>query len=269
MLAVKTFSKKQIPILNHLHNHLFVGADLKTPLRKLLLSYIYKDSVCVGVSNGVTKSAAPFAKQTYTLINGVHFSRLKEINQQKLISPNILNIIMMGNHFERKGVDIASRAVARLSEMNIEAKLYVVTSQPHVVKQFIEKSLGEELLSEKSAIECIPTRNDIASYLNSCNVFVSPSREEGLAIAPLEAAWCGCYVILSEISGQNELQIPSAYWIADPNTDAKKTEDDLFNSLLAIAQSHQVKSDCRQHLEDLYGLQRWTNGVLQLYKRLL
>jgi starch synthase len=53
--------------------------------------------------------------------------------------------------------------------------------------------------------EFVADRELIRRYLSAANVYVFPSRHEGLAVAPIEAMSCGLPIVASDVSGVGDV----------------------------------------------------------------
>ena len=94
------------------------------------------------------------------------FDRLSWIGEDHYIetSSKAIHCMIMGNHYERKGVDIAAKAMQLLNGGGHPAVLYVVLNDSVVpaLRDFLRQSLGTNDFD--SYIKTVPVRNDIATY---------------------------------------------------------------------------------------------------------
>lgn len=101
----------------HLHNHEFTKGKLY-PLKILAKKWMYRDSFKIGVSDSVSDSVKKISpKNVQTVYNAMDFTRLDTVGEESCISkePGVIRCMIMGNHFERKGVDMAAKAVQMLT----------------------------------------------------------------------------------------------------------------------------------------------------------
>lgn len=102
----------------YLHNHIGRGSGQLTWLKDLAKRYIYHDSYKIGVSNSVADSMRFYSpKHVTTVYNAMDFDRLSWIGEDHYIetSSKVIRCMIMGNHYERKGVDIAAKAMQLLN----------------------------------------------------------------------------------------------------------------------------------------------------------
>ncbi len=99
------------------------------------------------------------------------------------------------------------------------------------------------------------------------------SKNESWCMAIDEAAYCGCQVIATYISGQKENQVPGFYWIGDPNIDnnivdeLKKTILKAFNEKKLDCYIDKIQKD-REYIEEQYSISNWAKQVVEVYKKM-
>jgi glycosyltransferase involved in cell wall biosynthesis len=210
----------------HFHNHAVVSTGKLAFLKNAIKSWIYGNSYKIGVSESVSESVRKLSsKNVYTLYNAIDFNRLEKVGEESGISKDseTIKCMMMGSHFVRKGVDLAAKAVSQIYHDEIKIELYISVNDDlrNALIDYLNDILGTK--NWNPYIKLLHPRNDIASFYNKMDIFLSPSREEGFTYSVAEAAYCGCQVILSKCPGQDEYlkhNIPSFYWVDDPkNTD--------------------------------------------------
>jgi glycosyltransferase involved in cell wall biosynthesis len=129
--------------------------------------------------------------------------------------PGTLLIGAAGHVTHRKGFDVLLDAFAR-AEL-ADARLVLVGDGPEL--DALRRRAGE--LGVADRMHWPGRRDDAASLLAGCGVFVLPSRNEGMANVMLEAMAAGTPVIASDISGVRtavaaEGTNPPAGWIVPP-----------------------------------------------------
>lgn len=87
--------------------------------------------------------------------------------------------------FERKGVDIAYKAINNLINEGYQINLYIVCSiNEDTCKDKLKKTAGTKTLPNWVCF--LPPRQDIATYYRAIDIFTSPSREEDLPMRYLK-----------------------------------------------------------------------------------
>lgn len=270
--SVKAVSQN-IPIVWHFHNHLEINNDeerYKKLIRRIILKYIYGKAVKIGVSESVSSSVRDIvgSQNLFTITNAIETFRMEECNRDTIIAKNNrIKCLIMGNHYDRKGVDIALNAIDRLNKNGKEIELYISVSSDEAIKEYIKRKIGG-----CEFVHIIPARNDIASYYRAVDIFLSPSREEGFTYSVIEAAYCGCQVVASAIPGQDEIRIPHIYWISDPNVKAlENIVVDLMEKIEHCIEDRLNGEYLQNVQEDVayikreFSLQKWAAEVINTY----
>lgn len=256
-----------IPVLMHMHNH---SKKAGNPCKNILRRMLYGKCIMVACSESVYHSLErdyPKNKK-YSIDNGVNFSRL---DAYETLPENSFGLeknegvfLIFGFDFYRKGVDLAVKALKRLREQGHCYSLLVSLSTNF---EQVEKNIVDILGEMPSWIKVIPARNDVATLYNFVDVFLSPSREEGLPYSVVEAGYSGCSVVMSDISAQVHLKIPYGYWFQSENV------EDFADKILKAKAEHNEKlanwDKVKQSMRENYALDTWSEQVKKLYKKIL
>lgn len=259
--------KSSIPVLMHMHNH---SKKAQNPVKNVIRRTLYGKCIMVACSESVYQSLErDYPKnEKYAVDNGVNFSRLDsyECLQEDAygLEENQGRFLIFGFDFYRKGVDLAVKALKKLREQGYNYTLLVSLSTNF--KQ-VEDNIVEILGEMPSWIKVIPARNDVATLYNFVDVFLSPSREEGLPYSVVEAGYSKCSVVMSDISAQIHLKIPYGYWFESEDV------EDFSRKILQAKTKHQEKvkhwDEVKQSMKENYALDTWSEQIAKLYKRIL
>jgi glycosyltransferase involved in cell wall biosynthesis len=105
-------------------------------------------------------------------------------------------------HFERKGLPLLLEALASRHPSLGRARLWVVGGQPDLVEAYRRRARA---LGVAERVVFTGTTDDVRPYLWSADAFVSPSHYEAFSLGLLEAAAAGLPLLVSRISGSDEL----------------------------------------------------------------
>lgn len=261
-----TFGSR-VPVLMHMHNHSREAGNL---FKNILRRVLYGKCIMIACSQSVYRSLERDypENEKYTIDNGVNFTRL---DTYEILTEDNFGLkkshgvfLIFGFDFYRKGVDLAVKALNLLREQGHYYSLLVsLSSNFEHVEQRIVEILGEM----PSWIKVIPARSDVATLYNFVDVFLSPSREEGLPYSVVEAGYSQCSVVMSNISAQKNLKIPYGYWFESENV------EDLANKILKAQMEHEEKlknwDTVKQSMRKNYPLDVWSQQVNELYKKIL
>lgn len=262
-MLLQCFYFQRDRVLIHFHNHAHKAEGIK----KFIRSVLYKGTGLIGCSASVCESIQrEYDKnRIYRADNGVYFERISSLkaagHAEYGLSENSYKLLIFGFDFYRKGVDLAIRAIdqCRRSEKNLE--LLISSSQDtEKTTQYIREYWG----SVPEWVHVIPARNDVMMLYNLADIFLSPSREEGLPYSVVEAAYCQCDVIMSDIHEQADLKIPYGVW------HKKEDADDLAKTISMVldrkGQKQRDLGNVRQQLERDYSLEKWADQILKIYE---
>jgi glycosyltransferase involved in cell wall biosynthesis len=126
-------------------------------------------------------------------------------------STNVIGTV--GRLSEEKGTQYLIRAMGFLRERIPELRLVVVGAGP----QKAELEALVVALDLKSRVEFVGWQHDILSYLDSWDLFILPSLQEGFGVAAVEAMSSGLPVIASRVGGLEEVIIDGKTgWLVEP-----------------------------------------------------
>lgn len=244
---VKIFNPRT-RVVEHFHNHYIKS---KNPGKEILRRAIYRADLYIGCSEGVAKSLPYNVRKVCFVNNGLYFQRLDRYDKIQLVPKRDFAILMFSHTYKRKGVDLAIRAVKKLC--NPKIKLLVCESGD---KEALKKDIVAEFGTVPEFVKIVDPRNDVATYYRNVNLFISPSREEGLCYSPLEAMYCGTPCICSDIDGH-------ARDIPDLMLCKPEGVDDLSRRIKKVYDGRNKfqMEKVRKFLEENYGVGRWAKEV--------
>jgi glycosyltransferase involved in cell wall biosynthesis len=118
-------------------------------------------------------------------------------------APETPCLLVAANLVRRKGVDVLLAAVAALAPRS-RCALWVAGDGPE--RAGLEAVAARFGIAER--VRFLGRRSDVPDLLEACDVFVLPSRQEGLGVAALEAMARGRPVVASQVGGLAEIVIP-------------------------------------------------------------
>lgn len=254
---------KSIQVIMHMHNHSRQGNFVKNILRQIA----YRRCIMVACSESVYGSLErDYPKlEKYYVDNGVNYDRLdtwSEIDPSDYkINGDEKKLLIFGFDFYRKGVDLAVKAVDSLVK---KGGKYVLLISLSTNFEFVENEIKKILGEMPDWVRIIEARNDVASLYNMVDLFLSPSREEGLPYSVIEAEYCKCSIVLSDISAQNKLKLKYGYWFEDGNVEGfeKQIEKAISEREKKLSDMEAVKN----HMRESYSLSEWGKKIIKIYE---
>jgi glycosyltransferase involved in cell wall biosynthesis len=211
-LSVVAGKLTKIPAFPTVHNTMaFVDRrqwyDIRKNLIKIIDNLIYRiaDQILVvsnEVKNIVKKTFHIDSSKITILKNGIIFDD-QQYSKTDLTnvfqgSGEKIKIIAVGSLTYQKAMDVLLRSAGDL----IDQKFF--NFFVFIVGEGEERKLLEALvrkLNLEKHVKLLGLRNDAINLIKSCDIFVMPSRYEGLSIAMIEAMACGMPIIASDAPG--------------------------------------------------------------------
>lgn len=194
------------------------------------------------------------SNNTYLIPDGISFERLKQnLKWNNRLTRKPYSVLMFAFSAIGKGVDVAMSAFEILLERGLDFELNIVAQKDtydYFSKHYTYLPEWLRLLS--------PT-DDVVSLYNSSDIFLSASRSEGFCNSILEAIYCGCPVVFSDISGTrwaSEFLNTYMYSVENP--------EELVQALVRCAGTHITESSVninRALAAKKYSLSSWVESV--------
>jgi glycosyltransferase involved in cell wall biosynthesis len=211
------------------------------------LRMIWKDAIAiVANSNGLRQLANVFDSRFEIPIipNGVDLESYRQAERDWLF-PRLLSV---GRLVHQKGLDLAMRALGRLKELSWEWHVVGDGPQMHGLR-VLAKELGIE---DRVHFLGWQSRGQLIESYKQANVFLFPSRHEGMPNAMLEAMASGLPVIASCIAGNEELVLDGNTGYLFPSEDIESLQTALKKILGNPALREQMGNASRLHAEANY-----------------
>jgi glycosyltransferase involved in cell wall biosynthesis len=246
------------------------------PLGKFQLRYLLKKMDCLVTVSRISgkeyqEIGFPESKIVY-IPNGVEVpSRAQDF------SDGIKCVVSTSRLSEEKGIDVLLRAWANLVKHEIGLQLTIMGYGP------LESDLKGliRFLEIENSVEFTGRVENVKSYLTNAQLFILPSRSEGLSNALLEAMSYGIPCIATKVGGNGELlggegkQIPmGGYMVADNgllvNPDDPKGLSEAIRYLIHHTEVREVLGRrSRKYVEENYSIDLIAEKYINLYRAML
>ena len=201
------------------------------------------------IPNAVAKSIASRARADMR-------AEFKTAPEAKVVA-NIARIVP-----EKKGQVELLRAFALLRETHPDAVLWIVGDGEE--RGVLEREA--ERLGIAPAIRMAGARHDIADILGAIDLFVLPSRWEGMPNALMEAMAAGCPVIASEVDGNLELVRHGETGWCVPVNDVERLARAMDNALADPDAAHAVGRAAATFMQEEFSIDRMADSYARLYR---
>lgn len=187
-----------------------------------------KAAAVVANSDGLAALARRFAPEVPVTVvpNGVDATLFTPVAENRKHTDGPLRLLVVGRLVRQKGVDCLLDAMARLPDPAVVA-LTVVGDGP--ARPELEAQAARLGLSGRVAFVGWRGRDELPGLYQTADVFVLPSRDEGMPNVVLEAMACGLPVVATDIPGSRDL-------VVDGETGVLMAVDDTAALHAALAQ---------------------------------
>ncbi|AVM58663.1 hypothetical protein C3V43_13630 [Bacteroides heparinolyticus] len=232
----------------------FNNSEKQTARILRLRDYVYEniDKIIYISQKAYEESIAPISKRCM-IYNGIS-DVAENMRSRKLERPQI-NLVCVGSMSGRKGQDVIISALALLpKEKKEKVKLFLVgdgSARGDLERRVLELHLND-------VVEFMGLRKDVANILVDMDVFVMPSKNEGLSISTLEALRAGLFLLLTDVGGNCEVMGDDCGIVItrDPKDVARKLETIIDQKL--VSQEQKERSVERFHR--YFGLKNMAEG---------
>ena len=210
------------PLLITVHGE-DVTKYLKLPLSKTLIKFTFKSSdaiICQSkfLENEIRKSGVK-GNKFHIIPMGAKTGRFrprnKEVAREKLGLPKDKKIILFVGHLtERKGVIYLIKAMNSVIKEN--KKILCCMIGAGVYEQLCKKMISDFKLEPYIRLLGLKSNDEVALYINACDIFVLPSLMEGLPVVLCEALLSGTPVVATAVAGTPELVTKDVGYLVRP-----------------------------------------------------
>lgn len=247
------------------HQRMFVNLDTRQRRIKYWLKYNILGMFHtrnIAISEAVYEAITSITnKKTYCIPNCIDFNRV-QINWEQRLNRNTegepYKILLFGYSPLVKGLDVAYKACELLAGKGHNIKLGVVSQAKS--DHYIEKNYNP---LPKWFIVLKPS-NNVSEYYNQTDIFLSASRSEGFSNSLLEAIYCGCPAVYSDISGTrwaSDFAHTFKYEVESPVSLANAIVECLDRPIT----EGEIESN-RQKAVETYSIDTWVEKVYQVLK---
>ncbi len=213
-----------------------------------LIRLVWKNAaVVVANSQGLRALALNFERRFPIAIisNGVDLRRFTPVRHK----PGVTRLLSVGRVVYQKGLDLGLRALAGLKDMPWE---WAIAGDGLMLAELQELAQQLDIAGRIRFLGWQPAGALVERYRQS-DLFLFPSRHEGMPNAVLEAMACGLPVIASRIAGNEELVVPGETGLLVETENVEQLRQ-VLRQLIPNHQARKSMGDkARRRVESLYG----------------
>lgn len=213
-IAGKKYRKMGTKVIYTAHGfHFYKNAPIMNwlvyyPIEKIC-SYVTDVLITINREDYLLAKKKMNAKQTeYIPGIGVDLKKFEnnhnknKVRQELKIPKDAILFLSVGELNKNKNHEIAIKAIAEVMKKS-PVKIYYVIAGKGELKEYLS-NLAKHLGIEQQ-VKLVGFRNDISAFFASADVFLFPSRREGLSVALMEAMASELPVLCSRIRGNTDL----------------------------------------------------------------
>lgn len=194
----------------------------------------------------------------------------KNIHKEFSLSQEKLILVSIGHAVPVKGWDVMLLAYSKFREYFPQSKLLLVGNTTLDTEKEFSKKIIEliETLSLNKNVILTGKRKDIHDILAAANIYIQPSRSEGLCGALIEALAAGLPCIASNVGGTTDAIRNGENGLLFEREDV----DGLVKRMLTLAEDAVLREKFASNASssvERYRLDTVTNSIIQIYKDLL
>jgi glycosyltransferase involved in cell wall biosynthesis len=175
-----------------------------------------------------------------------------------------------------KGYEYQIEAIKLLKETPIWNQIYFVwagTGEEDYYNCEPELKKSVEELGVTDRVKFLGRRWDIPDLLGASDIFILPSKVEGMPLCIMEAMAKGLIVIASAVSGIPEELDNTGKLLPDPNISPEKTVKELANTLLDLVPNkerfNEMRQACQQRATKMFTEERMVGDYIRVIKQAL
>ncbi|ACK73913.1 glycosyl transferase group 1 (plasmid) [Gloeothece citriformis PCC 7424] len=173
----------------------------------------------------------------------------------------------------RKGYQYQMEAIKQLVHSKIWPKLYFVWAGRELWRERrlqgkLRRTIAKLNIADK--VLFLGSRSDIPDLLNAADIFVFPSKLEGMPLCVMEAMAKGLPVVASAVSGIPEQLGDTGKLVSDPKIDEEATVTELAATIeewvLNSELRYSIGQACRQRAEKMFTVERMMADIMEVIK---
>ncbi|MBN1342360.1 MAG: glycosyltransferase [Phycisphaerae bacterium] len=160
-----------------------------------------------------------------------------------------------------KGLDDLVKATTMLNDAGVHLALAGQGQYEATIRRCIEEAgLGER-------IHLLGRRDDVPRLLAAANVFVFPSRTEGLPTALLEAMAAGLPIVTTDVPGCRDLIINEQTGLLVPPQSPQRLAEAIRRVLDDVDLAKRLGREAARHVAERYSFRNTVEQVTDLYRQ--
>lgn len=257
-------------------NHGWAKRD--SSLKRFVHNFLLKigaASVLIAVTEGIRSQSVQDGLKpelVVTIPNGIQLSPVEKKSVEVFlkntgIPAGCTILLAVGRLVYEKAYEVLIQAMELVVKESPNVVLVVAGSG--VLREELQRLIETLHLTEK--IRLLGDRQDVADLMANADVFVMPSRSEGMPMALLEAMGAGLPVVATRVGGLGEVVEDHSQGILVPAEDSQELAKAILELLRDPALRSRLGGNARQRIEERYTTERmcrqYEQVITDLYRK--
>lgn len=242
--------------------------NLALPGSKQMMPVILKADRFVAINRSIVEELLEIGvpKERILFIpNGVNIDELVLKTDYGLGDP--ICLLFIGRLHHQKGLDVLLQAFSDIVANRSEFRWRLILLGDGPLRYELKEMTRQ--LGINREVEFTGFVNNVPSYLNTSDIFILPSRSEGLSNALLEAMGCGLPCIATSVSGNVDLIDHFDSGILVPLNDPTALADAIITLTEEQSLRTRLGQAAYQKIEAMYDIETVASKYIELYESLL
>ncbi|MBI3158244.1 MAG: glycosyltransferase family 4 protein [Chloroflexi bacterium] len=233
----KNFHRMGAPLIRFVWRHAAAVVANSQGLRALAVAFEPRQDVAV-IPNGVSAADYPSVQRDW----------------------RAAELVFTGRVVYQKGLDLLFKALADLKRL--DWRLMVVGDGPRLAD--LQRMAAEFGYAERARFPGWQSRQEVREHLQRANLFVYPSRDEGMPNALLEAMAAGLPAVATRIAGNEELVLDGQTGLLVPPNDVAALQAALAGLIPDADRRRAMGAAALARVQAEYTLERVAEAYLDL-----
>lgn len=171
-----------------------------------------------------------------------------------------LNICCVGSMDGRKGQDILIEAMAKIESISPNSCLLHLVGGGILQNELMKLATD---LGVSRNVKFYGVRNDVPAILEQMDIFILPSKSEGMPMSMIEAMRQGMFIMGTDTGGIPEMITPDFGMLI------KRDSDDIASKIISIMKSKLITEELKLSARDYYIKNFTLSVMISRYSRIL
>lgn len=200
------------------------------------------------------------------------------LRQELDLPQNATILLFVGSVIKRKGVDILIDAFCKAVQEYPDLHLLIVgpknkNENPSLDEGFVQHiySIADQnsQLDKVSFMGLVQDQQQLAEIYRASDIFVFPSRNEGLPNVLLEAMACGLPVVVSQLPVLEKVIVQGENGLVIPVNDINSLKDALLRLVAEPSLARKIGKNAHHYIETNHNFLIWQAQLTNFYRSLL